>query len=379
MLVAAEATAIDGALDELSADFTAGRFVLDDRFEDGHSAIEAFLTERLGDAGKKVHTGRSRNDQVLVALRLYVREALAQIEAGGDRGRRRVPRSRRGGGRRADARLHAPSARRAFVGGSLACWVRRGADRRRRPGEATARWMDACPLGTAAGYGVNLPLDRQGVSDELGFARLLVNPVYAQNSRGKLELQALGALLQALFDVRRFAWDLSLYTTAEFAFVKLRRSTPPAPRFMPNKKNPDVVELLRASPSVVLGAMAEIESLLSLPSGYHRDLQATKGPVLRALSHGVEAIGLVPELVRQMELDKARMRAAISPDLYATDVTVELAMKGVPFRTAYRQVADSLGALAARTPEESLAARVSPGAPGHLMLGVLRERLAALG
>ncbi len=147
---------------------------------------------------------------------------------------------------------------------------------------------------------------------------------------------------------------------------------------MPNKRNPDVVELLRASPSVVLGAMAEVQSLLSLPSGYQRDLQATKGPVLRALAHGIEALSLVPDLVRRMELDKARMAAAITPDLYATDAAVELAVKGVPFRTAYRQVADSLGELAARTPEDSLKARVSPGAPGDLMLGVLRERLAAL-
>jgi argininosuccinate lyase len=244
--------------------------------------------------------------------------------------------------------------------------------------QATARWMDACPLGTAAGYGVNLPLDRQGVSDELGFARLLVNPMYAQNSRGKLELQALGALLQALFDVRRFAWDLSLYTTAEFSFVKLPPEYTTGSSIMPNKKNPDVVELLRASPSVVLGAMAEIESLLSLPSGYHRDLQATKGPVVRALAHGIEALGLVPALVQRMELDRARMAEAITPDLYATDAAVELALQGVPFRTAYRQVADGLGELAARKPEESLVARVSPGATADLMLGVLRERLGAL-
>jgi argininosuccinate lyase len=199
--------------------------------------------------------------------------------------------------------------------------------------------------------------------------------MYAQNSRGKLELAALGAVLQALFDVRRFAWDLSLYTTAEFAFVRLPAEYTTGSSIMPNKKNPDVVELLRACPSVVLGAMAEIESLLSLPSGYHRDLQATKGPVLRALAHGAEALALVPDLVRRMKLDRARMAAAITPDLYATDAAVELAVQGVPFRTAYRQVADGLASLAARTPEESLAARVSPGATADPMLSALRERL----
>ena len=378
VLDAAEAGAIDAGLVELAAEFEAGRFVLDDRFEDGHSAIEAFLTERLGDAGKKVHTGRSRNDQVLVALRLHVRDALAGIEASAlasaaaflDRAvtEAAVP---------MPGYTHLQRAVPSSVGLWLAAFAEAFIDDAALV-QSTSRWMDACPLGTAAGYGVNLPLDRQGVSDELGFARLLVNPMYAQNSRGKLELQALGALLQALFDVRRFAWDLSLYTTAEFAFVKLPAEYTTGSSIMPNKKNPDVVELLRASPSVVLGAMTEIESLLSLPSGYHRDLQATKGPVVRALAHGAEALALVPELVRRMELDHARMAAAITPDLYATDAAVELAVQGVPFRTAYRQVADGLSQLAARTPDQSLRARVSPGATADLMLGVLRERLDAL-
>ena len=375
VLPEAEAHAIDQALDDLAVEFAAGRFALDARYEDGHSAIEAFLTERLGDTGKKVHTGRSRNDQVLTALRLHVRDALGRIEQGAALAAEAFL-DRAG----AEAAVPMPGythLQRA-VPSSVGLWLAGFAEALvddAALAQATARWMDACPLGTAAGYGVNLPLDRDGVARELGFARVLVNPVYAQNSRGKLELAALGALLQALFDVRRFAWDLSLYTTAEFAFVKLPAEYTTGSSIMPNKKNPDVVELLRACPSVVLGAMAEIESLLSLPSGYHRDLQATKGPVLRALAHGVEALALVPDLVRRMELDRARMVAAITPDLYATDAAVELAVQGVPFRTAYRQVADGLASLAARTPEQSLAARVSPGATADLMLGAIRERL----
>ncbi|APR74970.1 Argininosuccinate lyase [Minicystis rosea] len=374
----AEATAIDGALDDLAKAFERGEFVLDDRFEDGHSAIEAYLTERLGEPGKKVHTGRSRNDQVLVALRLYVRDALDRIHSHvKDAAAAFLDRAE------ADAETPMPGythLQRA-VPSSVGLWLAGFAEAMIDDAalvSGTRRWIDACPLGTAAGYGVNLPLDRQGVSDELGFSRLLVNPVYAQNSRGKLELGALMALLQALFDVRRFAWDLSLYTTAEFAFVKLPAEYVTGSSIMPNKKNPDVVELLRASTAPVLGAMAEVESVLSLSSGYHRDLQATKGPVLRALAHGIEALSLVPDLVRRMDFDRAAMKAAITPDIFATDVAVELAAAGVPFRTAYRQVADSLGSLAARKPEDSLAARTSPGATGKLMLDVLRERLATV-
>jgi argininosuccinate lyase len=378
VLGADEAVALDAALDDLAAAFGRGEFVLDDRFEDGHSAIEAYLTERLGDAGKKVHTGRSRNDQVLVALRLLVRDALDRIHAEiKDAAAAFLDRAA------ADALTPMPGythLQRA-VPSSVGLWLAGFAEALIDDAafvSAARHLLDACPLGTAAGYGVNLPLDRQGVSDELGFGRVLLNPVYAQNSRGKLELGALMALLQPLLDVRRFAWDLSLYTTAEYAFVKLPAQYVTGSSIMPNKKNPDVVELLRAAAAPVMGAMAEIESVLSLPSGYQRDLQATKGPVLRALAHGIEALALLPALVRTMELDRPRMAAAITPDLYATDVAVELTAQGVPFRTAYRQVADSLGSLAARQPEDSLAARTSPGATANLMLDVLRERLAAV-
>ena len=124
------------------------------------------------------------------------------------------------------------------------------------------------------------------------------------------------------------------------------------------------------------GAIAEVQAILSLPSGYHRDLQATKGPILRAITAGIEALSLLPDLVRALDFDRPRMRAAISADMYATDRAVELAAAGVPFRTAYRQVAEESGALEARTPEESLLGRTSPGATGDLGLAALRARLS---
>ena len=124
------------------------------------------------------------------------------------------------------------------------------------------------------------------------------------------------------------------------------------------------------------GAIAEVQGMLSLPSGYHRDLQATKGPILRAIASGIEALSLLPDLVRALDFDRPRMREAISADMYATDRAVELAAAGVPFRTAYRQVAEESGTLATRTPEASLAARTSTGATGALGLAALRARLA---
>ena len=233
--------------------------------------------------------------------------------------------------------------------------------------------VDANPLGTAAGYGVNLALDRDASTRALGFARLQVSPVAAQLSRGKYEWQALAALAQALGDVRRLAWDLSLYTTQEYGFVRLPPEYTTGSSIMPNKRNPDVVELLRASVAPVHGAMIELQSLLSLPSGYQRDLQYTKGPFLRAMRGGLDALAIVPALLARMAWDPDRMRAAIEPAMYATDIAIEQAVAGVPFRDAYRQ-ASVAATDAARTPEASLAQRVSPGASADLRLDVLRAR-----
>ena len=379
LLSAPEAAALLAALDELAALVAAGDFVLDDRFEDGHSAIEHFLGERLGDVGRKVHTGRSRNDQVLVAMRLWLREQLAVLHARClDLAAACLARA----AATVDLALPGYTHLQRAVPTSFAALLAGHAEAQLDDAEVArnaARVLDACPLGTAAGHGVNLPLDRDGVARELGFSRVQVAPAYAQNSRGKLELLAVQALHQALLDLRRLAWDLSLFATAEFGFVRLPDAYTTGSSLMPNKRNPDVVELLRALPAVSEGAMAELSALLSLPSGYHRDLQASKAPTLRAFDRGLAGLALAPALVAALELDPARMRAAIDPGMHATDRTIELARAGVPFRDAYRQVAAELhGALADRSPEASLAARVSLGGAANLGLERLRARLEAL-
>lgn len=378
VLTAEEAGQLMSALDALAEAFSAGDFTLDDRFEDGHSAIEAWLIERLGDVGKKVHTGRSRNDQVLVATRLWLRDQLGALRRGCARAAE-VALSRAGQGEATPmpGYTHLQPAVASTLQMWFAGWAEAWIDDATMV-SAVASWVDANPLGTAAGYGVNLPLDREGVGEELGFRRAQINPIYAQNSRGKFELAALDALGQALLDVRRFAWDLSLFTTREFRFADLPDRFMTGSSIMPNKRNPDVVELLRAAYGVVAGARAEMAAVLSLPSGYHRDLQATKGPLLRAFGRGVDAVTLAGEVLEAVEFDEARMREAIDADMYATDRAVELTSRGVPFREAYRQVAGELDELRGREPEASVQARVSPGACARLGLDVLASRLAAL-
>jgi argininosuccinate lyase len=373
-----EQAVLSHELDALAADFSCGGFVLDARFEDGHSAIEARLTERLGDVGRKVHTGRSRNDQILVATRLWLKSRLAQL-ATSNRAIAEICLDRA-----ARESLPMPGythLQRAVVS-STAMWFAGFAegfiDNAQRTRD-TQRLIDANPLGTAAGYGVNLKLDRDHVTAQLDFSRLQISPIAAQLSRGKYELAALDALAGSLLDVRRLAWDLSLFTTSEFGFVELPSEYTTGSSIMPNKRNPDVVELLRATYASVAAARTEIEHLLSLPSGYQRDLQFSKGAIVHGFGRGLAALAIVPNLLFGMRWNATRMRDAIEPSMFATDVAVERAAAGVPFREAYRQAAESAKTAGeGRTPESSLAARVSPGAAADLRLDDLRERLRDL-
>ena len=375
-----ELTGLQRELDTLAADFRSGAFVLDERFEDCHSAIESRLTERLGDAGRKIHTGRSRNDQILVATRLWLKEKLARVSAL-SRQIAKVALDRA----EAEQALPIPGythIQRAVVSSAgmwWAGWAEAFIDNAVRADD-THRLIDANPLGTAAGYGVNLPLDRDHTTKALDFARLQVSPIYAQLSRGKFEMAALEALGSATLDLRRLAWDLSLFTSAEFGFVSLPAQYTTGSSIMPNKRNPDVIELMRATHASVAAARTEIEQLLSLPSGYHRDLQASKGAIFHGFGRGLPALELLPDLLANLEWREDRMRAAMDSGMYATDVAVEQAAAGVPFRDAYRAAAASANeAGEGRTPESSLAARVSPGAAADLRLDVLRERWDALG
>ncbi|WP_376694783.1 argininosuccinate lyase [Wenzhouxiangella sp. EGI_FJ10305] len=373
-----QARAMVAALDELQDAVRTGEFVLDERFEDGHSAIEAWLVEKLGEVGGRVHAGRSRNDQVAVAIRLYLRDRLQQL--------RRTCLAVAGVAlERADAEAMVPlpghTHLQQAMPSSLGLWWAGHAEAFIDNAELTARiadWLDASPLGTASGFGVNLPLDRDGVAEELGFPRLVVNPQYAQNARGKVELRAIDALAAATGDLRRLAWDLSLYASEEFGFLEVGSAYCTGSSIMPNKHNPDTVELLRSLHATVVGARAELDAVLSLPSGYQRDLQDTKPPLLRAFERGLAGLALLPGLLRSTSWDELRMRQAIDPALHATDRANELVGEGKPFREAYKQAAAELDDLADRTPEASLEARVSPGGCANLLLDRLRQRLQAL-
>ena len=377
ILSTGELDAIRRELDTLADDFRSGSFVLDDRYEDGHSAIESRLAERLDDTGRKIHTGRSRNDQVLVATRLWLKDRLAALQSL-CREAATVALARAAD----EATLPLPGythMQRAVVSSAgmwWSAWAEGFIDNATRARDTLA-WVDANPLGSAAGYGVNLPLDRDHTTAALGFGRMQLSATYAQLSRGKFELAAIEALSSAMLDLRRLAWDLSLFTSAEFGFVTLPAQYTTGSSIMPNKRNPDVIELMRASYASVAAGRAEVEQLLSLPSGYHRDLQFSKGAIFHAFGRGLGALQLLPELLRSIEWNPAAMRAALDPSMFATDLAVDLAREGVPFRDAYRRAADPQR-WEQGDADASLAARVSPGAAGDLRLAVLQRRLDSI-
>ncbi len=378
ILSAEESTRLLDGLQSIEQDILDGTRVLDSHYEDGHSAIESWLTEMLGDVGGKIHTGRSRNDQVAVALRLFMKDRLkhlqstctrvasvllSRIEAEGD-----LPMA---------GYTHLQSAMPSSVG----LWLAGHAEAFIDNAELAAlifQWLDASPLGTASGFGVNLKLPRKAVAKDLGFARMVVNPQYAQNSRGKIELQALSVLSACTLDLRRIAWDLSLFTTHEFGFVKLPAQYCTGSSIMPNKNNPDTVELLRAVHAVVQGAQTELACVLSLPSGYQRDLQATKPPLMRAFRKGLQALDLLPDLLAGFEWQAERMRESITSEMLATDRALDMAREGVPFRDAYKTVAAEVEEISDEEVAKSLANRVSPGGCGQLETGLLESRLKAL-
>lgn len=357
-----------------------GSYLLAPPFEDSHSAIEAYVTQELGDIGKKIHTGRSRNDQVLVATRLYMLDQLSALSdmclelAGAFLARARL-----------DEMTPMPGythLQRA-VPSSVGLWMAAYAEAFINNTEyvrSVRQHVDQCPLGTAAGYGVNLPLDRDGVSQELGFSRLQLNPMYAQNSRGKFELLALQALGQVTLDVRRLAWDLSLFCCEEFGFIGLPPDLCTGSSIMPNKSNPDLVELLRALHSEVMAAQIELDSVMSLPSGYHRDLQATKGAFLRPWPRALMGLRLLKKLIEAMELKSERMMNRITAPMLSTDKAIQRVLdQGASFREAYRgnnsgpqeeNIADQV--------VQSLNDRVSTGACGQLLLDSLSIKIQSL-
>jgi len=240
----------------------------------------------------------------------------------------------------------------------------------------TQSWMNINPLGSAAGYGVNLPIKRDISTKELNFKRKQLNSLYVQNSRGKFELELIGSLKQPMLDVRKFSWDMSIFLAQEFNLLSLPSKYSTGSSIMPNKSNPDVIEVMRAKYAVIAGHYSELENLISLPSGYHRDLQLTKRSLIHSVHCVTGTLDLLPELIKSIKVNLQRSDEFIDQGMMMTDRAYELVQSGLPFREAYTKVKSSQDN---KSISKSLTRKnSSSGSPYNLDLKVLKSRLKKL-
>jgi len=357
-------------------DGRAGRFRIRLRDQDVHMAVERRLTRKLGDLGRRVHTGRSRNDQVAVDLRLYSKEQMGRcledvcglVGSLLDSARRyrRTPMV---------GRTHMQPAMPSTLGLWFAAFAEELLDDLAGL-RAAYELNDQCPLGAAAGYGVPMGLDRKLVSDLLGFSRPVGTVLHAINARGKLEGTILDAMGRVMLALSRMASDLILFSIPEFGYLRLPDEFCTGSSIMPQKRNPDVLELIRArTANVLAGALQVKETVRGLPSGYQRDLQETKEPLMRGVEITRGSLRAMSRIIAGLEVDADALRGAFRPEVFAADEALRLTAGGMPFREAYRRVRSDLEKVAARDALAAVAQRSSSGAPGNLRLADLRGRL----
>jgi argininosuccinate lyase len=375
VLEPAEVEALTVELRTIAEEARAGSFVIAVAEEDCHTAIENRLTERLGEAGRRIHTGRSRNDQILAALRLFARDALLRI-AGRllDVVDDLLGLARRERETSMPGYTHTRQAMPSTLGQLFAAHVEGLLDALPWLRVAHAH-INRSPLGSASGYGVALPLDRPAVADLLGFEAVQTNTIAVQNDRGKSEFLLLAAVAAPAVDLGRLAADLIWLSSEEFGFVGLSEDVTTGSSIMPQKRNPDVLELIRANAQRLRGRQAEVGSVFAtLTSGYHRDLQLTKEPFLEGLAQAEAMFTVMRPVLAGLTVDHARCAAAMDQAIGATDVVYQRVAKGEPFRRAYKAVANDPAGASTEDPAELWRARTHLGAPGALELAPYHER-----
>ncbi|MDD5678302.1 MAG: argininosuccinate lyase [Kiritimatiellae bacterium] len=355
-----------------------GAFTITLQDQDVHLAVERELTSRLGALGRKIHTGRSRNDQVAVDLRLFAKEQLlAVIEEALALGSALLIQARRNRGVAMVGRTHLQPAMPSSVGLWASAYTEDLLDDIRLL-KGVYDLNDQCPLGSAAGYGVPLPLDRRQVSDLLGFRRPIHNVLHAGNSRGKLESGILSALSQVMITLSRLSEDLMLFMMPEFDYFSLSPDMCTGSSIMPQKNNPDVLELVRARTARVMACNQTVMDIIKgLPSGYNRDLQETKEPFMLGMTMTRASLRIMASLVAGLKINREALRRGFTPAVFAADHALSLVARGMPFRDAYHYVKKHLDELDDLDPDRAIALKTHAGATAGLDFAGMARQLAA--
>lgn len=382
LLTTDELTALQAELKVIYGQIEAGQFVIEDGVEDVHSQVELQLTRVLGDVGKKIHSGRSRNDQVLVDLKLFTRTRLWQVAEATQRVfDRLIARSNEHKADLLPGYTHLQIAMPSSFGLWFGAYAEALADDMLTL-QTAYRFANRNPLGSGAGYGSSFPLNRTLTTELLGFEGMHVNVVYAQMSRGKTEQTALNALAAIASTLARLAMDVCLYNSQNFGFLVLPEALTTGSSIMPHKKNPDVAELLRAKCNRLKALPMEVTLVLSnLPSGYHRDMQILKEVLMPAFDDLLDCLHIADYMLEHVQVKPNLLDDPKYDLLFSVERVNELVLEGVPFREAYRTVGKEIAEHTYLPPRELH--HTHEGSIGNLMneqiVGAMQEALAGFG
>ena len=369
-----ETNALVAELDKIADKIEDGSFIIEDNFEDMHSKIEFQLTLALGDTGKKIHTARSRNDQVLVAMHLYLKDELTEIKSQtktlfnlllnlADKYKRVL--------------LPGYTHLQIAMPSSFGLWFSAYAESLIDDLyfiEAAYKVADQNPLGSAAGYGSSFPIDRTFTTEEMGFETMKYNVIAAQMGRGKVEKATAFGMANIAATLSKMAMDICLYMSQNFDFISFPDELTTGSSIMPHKKNPDVFELVRAKCNKLQAVPNQLTLIINnLPSGYHRDLQLVKEIIVPAIQDMKACLEILTFSLRKIRVNENILENPKYDYLFSVDTLNELVQNGMPFRDAYKQMGQEIQA-GTFTPKRNIK-HTHEGSLGNLCLNEIRAKM----
>lgn len=376
ILKAGEVNKLSARLNRLEKDFKAGKVKIKVQDEDCHTVIENYLVKKYKKLGKKVHTGRSRNDQVLVAIRLYMKDQLKTLEL-------EVKKLAKNFLQFAEKNTTVPlpgySHTQQAMLSSVAHWAASFTESLIDDTSFLKKaheQIDKNPLGSAAGFGVNMLLPREKTSKILKFKNTQINSLYCQGSRGKFESIYLEALSQIMLTLGRFASDLILFTSQEFNFFKVKDSLVTGSSIMPQKRNLDAMEILRGKVNIIFSNHQLIQNLTKgLISGYHRDLQLLKKPLFESTDIVLQSLKITSLHIKGIKAQEKQIQTVIKKEIFMADLANDLVKtKKIPFRTAYKKAFKDIKKYEVDF-QKNLKEKISLGAAGNLDLNYYKQKL----
>ncbi|MCW5515096.1 argininosuccinate lyase [Muriicola sp. Z0-33] len=369
-----EVNELVGELDNIAKIIAEGKFIIEDSFEDMHSKIEYLLTEKLGDTGKKIHTARSRNDQVLVAMQLYLKDAIVEMKS---QIKDLFDVLMQLAEKHKEVLLPGYTHLQIAMPSSFGLWFSAYAESLVDDLyflNAAYKMADQNPLGSAAGYGSSFPINRSYTTKELGFETMKFNVVAAQMGRGKVEKATAFSMAGVAATLSKLAMDICLYMSQNFDFISFPDALTTGSSIMPHKKNPDVFELIRAKCNKIQAIPNQLTMMINnLPSGYHRDLQLVKDVIIPGIQDMKACLEMMHFSLKEVKVNTAILEDPRYDYLFSVDTLNELVQSGMPFRDAYKKMGQEIEAGTFK-PKKDIA-HSHEGSIGNLRLEDIKKKM----